>query len=63
MMESYQTDCKLGELKNKLLSEDPLYSLKKELQKGTFFHKQKNKTDEVFLCPWDNHQGDITYFR
>jgi len=53
-MESYHTDCKLDELKNNLLSNDPLDSLKKEIQK---------KTNEVFLCPWDNHQGDVTYFR
>jgi hypothetical protein len=53
-MESYQTDCKLDELKNNLSANDPLESLKKDLQ---------NKTDEPFNCPWDNHQGDISYFR
>jgi hypothetical protein len=53
-MESYQTDCKLDELKTNLLLNDPLDSLKKEIQK---------KTDEPFICPWDNNLGDITYFR
>lgn len=62
-METHPTDQNLEHLKAMLMMTDELGPLKSELSSEITLDERIPETKSIFNCPWDNNNGDMTYFR
>lgn len=62
-METHPTDQNLEHLKAMLMMSDELGNLKNELSQEIILDERIPELKTVYNCPWDNTNGDVTYFR
>jgi len=63
MMTSHPTDQNLEHLKAMLMMTDELGDLGAELSQQDSLDERIPEITPVYNCPWDNTNGDVTYFR
>jgi len=62
-MEIHPTDQNLEHLKAMLMMTDELGLPETELSTQITLDERIPESKPVYNCPWDNNNGDITYFR
>jgi len=62
-METHPTNKNLDNLKAMLMMTDELGTLKQELSTEITLDERIPELKTVYNCPWDNTNGDVTYFR
>jgi len=62
-MEIHPTDQNLGHLKAMLMMTDELNLPETELSTQITLDERIPESKTVYSCPWDNTNGDVTYFR
>lgn len=62
-MEAHPNDQNLEHLKAMLMMTDEMGTLKEELSTEFPLDERIPEFKSVYNCPWDNTNGDVTYFR
>jgi len=62
-MEIHPTDQNLEHLKAMLMMTDELNLPETELSTQITLDERIPESKTVYSCPWDNTNGDVTYFR